>query len=609
MIRLMLALIFLTINTLPAQAQNFDLQHFQNMPIQHEGRLKSLDSFATISLQTLSGHKTLKDMSATDWLTTTLFDPLRAAEIEVIAIPEKALKKKLGLPDGKDLFSYAALKPGLDNSVAEVLSILEKEPETHTPFEKSLVNIHEKAAFLLSLMRSMNPVLPLSISTENIDGHATFRTALQIERTLKSDVAALIARKGENPQNYTQEELALVQTAMGLEQMRLSGKNNHLFRVIPPIWEPASNEWLSLWDVILSGKGGPQSDAILSQWEALAQSYQSNAPSQWKTVSKALLNQTLTMSNGLANPSQFKAERLYRSVKPYAWILGFYLCSLIGFLCSIKRHKFLYGGYIFALGGVVAHIAALGARIYILERPPVGTLYETLLFVSLIAVVAGVLMGRIRKDTLPSTAGLFAGLSLLSIAPLFQNGADSLEVLVAVLNTNFWLTTHVLIITSGYAVCILCAVLAHGVLTLKTLKPANAYILTLQNSVYALSILALFLTAFGTVLGGIWADQSWGRFWGWDPKENGALLIVLWLIWVQHGRAASKLSPLAFQALIAALSIIVALSWFGVNLLGVGLHSYGFTDGVAEGLIAFCILETLLIAGLYSAARLKGART
>ena len=115
--------------------------------------------------------------------------------------------------------------------------------------------------------------------------------------------------------------------------------------------------------------------------------------------------------------------------------------------------------------------------------------------------------------------------------------------------------------------------------------------------------LSLFFTAIGTALGGIWADQSWGRFWGWDPKENGALLIVLWLIWVIHGRLSADLKPLAFQSLSAMLPAITALSWFGTNLLGVGLHSYGFTTGLSLGLFAFCGIEIILVTALYLRAR------
>ena len=108
-----------------------------------------------------------------------------------------------------------------------------------------------------------------------------------------------------------------------------------------------------------------------------------------------------------------------------------------------------------------------------------------------------------------------------------------------------------------------------------------------------ITLFALLFTLFGTILGGIWADQSWGRFWGWDPKENGALLIVLWLIMMLHLRITGLIKPLGFCFGMVFANIAVALAWFGVNLLSVGLHSYGFTDNVATNLFLFIFIEFL----------------
>jgi ABC-type transport system involved in cytochrome c biogenesis permease subunit len=176
---------------------------------------------------------------------------------------------------------------------------------------------------------------------------------------------------------------------------------------------------------------------------------------------------------------------------------------------------------------------------------------------------------------------------------VFAPEGDSLETLVAVLNTSFWLGTHVLCITAGYGLCLLTAGAAHLWLFRRGGDGA------LFRLMHRLSLAALLLTATGTALGGIWADQSWGRFWGWDPKENGALLIVLWLAWLQHGRVGALMSETAYASGMAALAVVVALSWFGVNLLGVGLHSYGFTSGIASGLAAFCAAELLAIGWLW----------
>ena len=120
-----------------------------------------------------------------------------------------------------------------------------------------------------------------------------------------------------------------------------------------------------------------------------------------------------------------------------------------------------------------------------------------------------------------------------------------------------------------------------------------------------MTLFALFFTLFGTILGGIWADQSWGRFWGWDPKENGALLIVLWQLLMIHSRLAGIVKPPLFALGMALNNIIVALAWFGVNLLQVGLHSYGFDDGVAKNLYIFILFEILFCLGLYYFPRMR----
>ncbi len=106
----------------------------------------------------------------------------------------------------------------------------------------------------------------------------------------------------------------------------------------------------------------------------------------------------------------------------------------------------------------------------------------------------------------------------------------------------------------------------------------------------------LMMSFLGTTLGGIWADESWGRFWGWDPKENGALLIVLWCAILFHAKVGRFIGPLGVAAGSVLGIIVVMWAWFGVNLLSIGLHSYGFTSGVAVGLLAYVIGEIVFLS-------------
>jgi cytochrome c biogenesis factor len=113
--------------------------------------------------------------------------------------------------------------------------------------------------------------------------------------------------------------------------------------------------------------------------------------------------------------------------------------------------------------------------------------------------------------------------------------------------------------------------------------------------VYGIVCFATLFSFTGTVLGGIWADQSWGRFWGWDPKENGALLIVLWNAMILHARWGGLVRERGLMNLAIFGNIVTSFSWFGVNLLEIGLHSYGFTDSGAEYLMNFVTCQLVLL--------------
>jgi len=115
--------------------------------------------------------------------------------------------------------------------------------------------------------------------------------------------------------------------------------------------------------------------------------------------------------------------------------------------------------------------------------------------------------------------------------------------------------------------------------------------------VYGVVCFCLVFSTIGTILGGVWANDSWGRFWGWDPKENGALMIVLWTALILHARWGGMVRSRGIAVLSVFGGIITAWSWFGVNQLGVGLHSYGFTDSITFWLLVF-VGSQLAIIGL-----------
>jgi len=273
--------------------------------------------------------------------------------------------------------------------------------------------------------------------------------------------------------------------------------------------------------------------------------------------------------------------------------------SLILFFISLLSEKELLrkAAYLLIIFGFLGHSINILLRMTIMSRPPVTSLYETFIFVSFICVLAGLVIEKFNKKWLGIVTSSICGIVLLMIAGKYSMEGETMQVLIAVLNSNFWLSTHVLSITTGYAGVCVAGVIGHLYIIQRIIKPNDKalHLLTYKNNIGALGF-GLMMTFLGTVLGGIWADDSWGRFWGWDPKENGALLIVLWCAICFHAKISKWIGPLGF-ALCTSLGIIVVMwAWFGVNLLAIGLHSYGFTSGIARNFFIYVICECIFLS-------------
>jgi ABC-type transport system involved in cytochrome c biogenesis permease subunit len=248
--------------------------------------------------------------------------------------------------------------------------------------------------------------------------------------------------------------------------------------------------------------------------------------------------------------------------------------------------------------GFVVHTAGLIFRMWLEGRPPVTNLYSSAIFIGWGAVVLGFVLERFYKDGIGTAVATCVGFLSLVVAHNLSLDGDTMVMMQAVLDTNFWLATHVVVITLGYASTFVAGFLAllyivRGVFT-KTLDPATARGLTRMT--YAIVCFATLFSFVGTVLGGIWADQSWGRFWGWDPKENGALIIVLWNALILHLRWGGMIRERGLMNCAIVGNIVTSWSWFGVNMLGIGLHSYGFMSGAFMWLMLFVGSQLLLIA-------------
>jgi len=246
----------------------------------------------------------------------------------------------------------------------------------------------------------------------------------------------------------------------------------------------------------------------------------------------------------------------------------------------------------------IIHTLAIILRIYLQERPPVTNLYSSAVFVGWGAVLIGLLMERVHRFGIAALGAASIGFVTLIIAHHLGSDGDTMQMMQAVLDSNFWLATHVIIITIGYSAVFLAGALGiffimMGVFTRWLTKDRER---VLAGMVYGVICFGLLLSFVGTVLGGIWADQSWGRFWGWDPKENGAALIVLICAIILHARWGGLIRARGIMVLAVGGNIITAWSWFGTNMLGIGLHSYGFMDSAVFWLILFVFSQLMIMA-------------
>lgn len=299
--------------------------------------------------------------------------------------------------------------------------------------------------------------------------------------------------------------------------------------------------------------------------------------------------------------SKMKAEVLYNELHPFRWSWIFYFLALVFFSFSYFGTGKKWGviGWSLLGCGALFHVLGFSLRIYILGRPPVSNMFETVVWVAWGSLILATVLYRLtRAKILPVAATMVATLSLIlcDVSSIVLD--DSLSPLEPVLRDNFWLMTHVIIIVSSYAAFFLAFFIA-DIIMFYFLRDEKRYAVQIQQGVQAIyrSIqVGVVLLASGVILGGVWADYSWGRFWGWDPKETWAFIALLGYLIVLHGRIIGWLKNFGLTvAAIVSFSLVI-MSWYGVNfVLGAGLHTYGFGAGGVEYVAGFVAAHLLFV--------------
>jgi ABC-type transport system involved in cytochrome c biogenesis permease subunit len=377
--------------------------------------------------------------------------------------------------------------------------------------------------------------------------------------------------------------------------LRRMGPEEELFLAAP--LKPGE-KWQALSSILrVSDSAAPESAERLVR---IVTDYQNQSPTDFNADVAAYRAKLDGSIPAAMNKVDFEA--FFNRFDPFflCWIfyIGIFLlaiCSWVFWARPLSRTA-----YWIMLLTFVIHTFAIISRIYISGRPPVTNLYSASVFIGWGICGFCLILEAIFRDAIPMVAGAAAGaLTLLLASGLSSVEGDTMKQLQAVLDTNFWLATHVVCVSMGYLATYLTGLLA----IIYIVRGVFSSSLTREESkdnarmAYGILCFAMFFSFVGTILGGIWADQSWGRFWGWDPKENGAVLVVLWNAMILHARWGGIVKERGVMVLAVLGNIVTSWSFFGTNMLGIGLHAYGFMQSAQSRLVLVC-LSQLVIAGI-----------
>lgn len=514
---------------------------WKSLPIQNEGRVKPLDTFSRETLKQIYGKDVYKNLQAVMVILSWLVIPEFWDKTKLFFIDDYQIKSSLDLDIKQSRFRFLDLQKNkkLALQLLELQSLKDREASLNTYFKK--IQKIEKQLILYDLVKS-GFLLRFEPSLKEAQWHNLLDMTKAVQLQFKLVISSYIK--------------VISQHINSLNLQKTHIKN------------------------IKTDK------QALERFKKEMQSFKK-----------------LTFKQANFKPNKIQAEVFYNSFKPFKQAYIFYFLFLLLALIThiFKKPQIFKWIVLVAVIGFVCHSLGLVLRSYIMSRPPVSNMYETVLWVPWVAVLAGFIF-YIRSFKITFIASLLlAGFCLLltSLAPEILD--SSMQPLEAVLNSTFWLSTHVVIITMSYAFFFLAFVLGDiSLLSYLIYKPSTNLqqsFKTMNYSIYRSLQWGIVLLAGGTILGAIWADLSWGRFWAWDPKESWALISLLAYLALLHAKLVGWLLDFGMAMGAVLMFFTVIMAWYGVNfILGAGLHSYGFGHGGAEYVLGFFVLHLILCA-------------
>jgi ABC-type transport system involved in cytochrome c biogenesis permease subunit len=571
----------------------FNLEGFGHLPVLDGGRVKPLDTLARNSLILTRAKQTALDaegekVPAIRVLADLLFDSEAAAEYKMFRLDNPDLLDLVEQPgDTTTHLSYEALRPFLQRIDAQAREVPEEAAE-RSPYQSALLKLHRAILRYQSLEFGLLPRM----------GPA--------ERSLTEFLDSMMDPSTESPNRDPASMAAFLR--------QQSGNSGLLLVPQPRAPDRASSEleWTSPSHRLLLASVEGEADPVLRAYFELSDAWREKDAVAFDASLDRL--QSLVAERAPEFARQVSSEYAFNQFQPFylslqLYLIAFFAVSLAWLLQAPLLGRLAVWTAVLAL---FIHSAGLAFRVYLSGYAPVTNLYSSSVFVGWGAVLMALPMERIFRNGLATAAASLTGFTTLVVAHnlAMAGGSDTMEMMRAVLDSNFWLSTHVTTITIGYSATFLAGALGilYIILSWTPGGPSKDMAASLRRMVYGIICFALLFSFVGTILGGIWADQSWGRFWGWDPKENGALMIVLWNALILHGLRTSMIDTPRLMCFAVGGNIVTSWSWFGTNMLGVGLHSYGFMDKAFLWLVVFWISQlAFILLGARRRIEIQGA--
>ena len=572
---------------------DFDLAAFAELPVQVGGRIKPLDSVARNTLLILSGRqKVVTDKGVTlspiEWFIDLTMRPEVADTYPIFKIEFPDDLGLVGLAEqGQRYYSFNELLP-FSEELRRLYGEINPAPELRSPYEKQIADINNGLMRYHRVMHSLHPVGGAERLDRLVDEYQSYLATIQ--------PGMVELRKQQAGEEF---DAALLKRFITFADDYLKLSTTAYLRVVPPpppvdLLKDWKNIGLELLDVM---KDDPLSPYVTS-YASLTMAYRSGDAEQFNREVRELRERFIADFPG--DISRVHYERVFNSLQPFYISMQLYVLIFLAVCISWLRwpKELAKAAFWVLVLTFLIHTFGLLSRMYIQGRPPITNLYSSAVFVGWGAVLLGIFIEKFFKNGIGAAMASLVGFCTLIIAHHLAMTGDTLEMMRAVLDSNFWLATHVVIITFGYSAIFLAGALAIlfvllGVFSSRFNKDTAR---SLSAMVYGIICFGTLFSLVGTILGGIWADQSWGRFWGWDAKENGALMIVIMGAIYLHARWGGICKDRGLMALAIWGNIITAWSWFGTNMLPVGLHSYGRMDSAYAWLIGFVLVQLVLTA-------------